>query len=315
MHDSFRGYPAAWQGFMKGCPNTVMDAHIYQAWNRPGRITNYYDQACSFRSGVRAMEDAVEMPLIVGEWSLATDNCAMWLNGFNDNLPGFPKVVCQTVQCPAPYMGSEQAGAPPNETMPLQGPFGTGVSGPQFGKCPTGFEWGGSEDDFMTTLADKLQASYTSGHGWFFWNFRTEIEPRWSFLEAYARGWFRQDVSAFGTEQAKTACPNSDALAGPEDAPWLNPAAIVRAPTIVDRQTEEETAGEQAPVEKTGSVVGLGPVGIAAAGALATLVAALAVRQGAIQQCKSHRKGSPGLSEHLVAADEGAYEAYHAIGA
>ena len=31
------------------------------------------------------------MPLIVGEWSLATDNCAMWLNGFNDNLPGFPK--------------------------------------------------------------------------------------------------------------------------------------------------------------------------------------------------------------------------------
>eukprot|EP00967_Tisochrysis_lutea_P114508 scaffold182561_cov36-Tisochrysis_lutea.AAC.5 len=33
----------------------------------------------------------VDMPLIVGEWSLATDNCAMWLNGFNDNLPGFPK--------------------------------------------------------------------------------------------------------------------------------------------------------------------------------------------------------------------------------
>ena len=153
MHDSFRGYPAAWQGFMKGCPNTVMDAHIYQAWNRPGRINNYYDQACSFRSGVRAMEEAVEMPLIVGEWSLATDNCAMWLNGFNDNLcaplpvlvrasacpchtsratalcalcalctapypglscvsctrPGFPKVVCHTVPCPAPYMGSEQA--------------------------------------------------------------------------------------------------------------------------------------------------------------------------------------------------------------
>jgi len=27
-------------------------------------------------------------PVIVGEWSLATDNCAMWLNGFNDNLSG-----------------------------------------------------------------------------------------------------------------------------------------------------------------------------------------------------------------------------------
>lgn len=32
------------------------------------------------------MEDLLDMPLIVGEWSLATDNCAMWLNGFNDNL-------------------------------------------------------------------------------------------------------------------------------------------------------------------------------------------------------------------------------------
>jgi glucan 1,3-beta-glucosidase len=34
MHDSFRGYPAAWWDFMKGCPNKVMDSHIYQAWNR-----------------------------------------------------------------------------------------------------------------------------------------------------------------------------------------------------------------------------------------------------------------------------------------
>jgi glucan 1,3-beta-glucosidase len=35
MHDSFRGYPAAWWGFMKGCPNKAMDAHIYLAWNNP----------------------------------------------------------------------------------------------------------------------------------------------------------------------------------------------------------------------------------------------------------------------------------------
>jgi hypothetical protein len=28
-------------------------------------------------------------PAIVGEWSLATDSCAMWLNEFNDNLSGY----------------------------------------------------------------------------------------------------------------------------------------------------------------------------------------------------------------------------------
>ena len=47
---------------------------------------------------------------VVGEWSLATDNCAMWLNGFNDNVPGYPKVKCERVKCPDPYMGSEQPG-------------------------------------------------------------------------------------------------------------------------------------------------------------------------------------------------------------
>ena len=47
---------------------------------------------------------------VVGEWSLATDNCAMWLNGFNDNVPGYPKVKCERVKCPDPYMGPEQPG-------------------------------------------------------------------------------------------------------------------------------------------------------------------------------------------------------------
>ena len=47
---------------------------------------------------------------MVGEWSLATDNCAMWLNGFNDNVPGYPKVECEMVRCPDPYMGKGQLG-------------------------------------------------------------------------------------------------------------------------------------------------------------------------------------------------------------
>ncbi|CAM9633026.1 unnamed protein product [Sphacelaria rigidula] len=28
----------------------------------------------------------------VGEWSLATDTCAMWLGGWQDQLPRFPQV-------------------------------------------------------------------------------------------------------------------------------------------------------------------------------------------------------------------------------
>jgi hypothetical protein len=69
--------------------------------------------------------------VVVGEWSLATDNCAMWLNGFNDNLPGYPLVQCEAVPCPEPYMGREQPGAPPDASRGLQGPFGQTPSGPE----------------------------------------------------------------------------------------------------------------------------------------------------------------------------------------
>jgi len=34
------------------------------------------------------------VPIVVGEWSLATDNCAMWLNGLNDNGRCELCVVC-----------------------------------------------------------------------------------------------------------------------------------------------------------------------------------------------------------------------------
>ena len=30
----------------------------------------------------------------------------MWLNGFNDNLPGFPKVECKRIPCPISYLDS-----------------------------------------------------------------------------------------------------------------------------------------------------------------------------------------------------------------
>mmetsp|Transcript_19194 Transcript_19194/g.57865 ORF Transcript_19194/g.57865 Transcript_19194/m.57865 type:complete len:193 (+) Transcript_19194:695-1273(+) len=145
------------------------------------------------------------------------------------------------VDCPAPYMGTEQPAAPPDPDLPLQGPFGSGVSGPMFGKCPvgtsapfqrfivgctvreafvqnpsfslrrlrcapmhhgllhsprgTGMQWGSQEFAMMHTLAHKLVHSFSHGHGHLFWNFRTELERRWSFLEAWRAGWLPRNIS------------------------------------------------------------------------------------------------------------------------
>ena len=87
---------------------------------------HFYTNSCSFKGMIAHMEQEFG-PVIVGEWSLATDNCTMWLNGLNDNFPGFPRLPCNYIPCSKPYMGSEQPGAPVDPGKPEHGPFGTGM--------------------------------------------------------------------------------------------------------------------------------------------------------------------------------------------
>ncbi|KAG7363490.1 cellulase glycosyl hydrolase family 5 protein [Nitzschia inconspicua] len=236
MHDSFRLDTNIWGGFMDGCPERAMDTHIYQAWRNPDSRIGYFQDACATKSAIGAMEREFG-PVIVGEWSLATDNCAMWLNGFNDNLPGFPRLPCKYVPCSEPYMGNEQPGTPVDPTMPMQGPYGTGMSGPSFGLCPVGRDWvkessGNPQtgrdwvrsppkapaylddtDNVMKHLANKKISSFSLvGHGFFFWNFRTDLdEPAWSYLLALKRGWI--PTGSFNEPSIQDSCRNEDSMA------------------------------------------------------------------------------------------------------
>jgi aryl-phospho-beta-D-glucosidase BglC (GH1 family) len=73
MHDSFRPDPKIWGGYMDGCPDRAIDMHIYQAWRDPDSRLGYYRDACAQKRTIAAMERDFG-PIIVGEWSLATDN-------------------------------------------------------------------------------------------------------------------------------------------------------------------------------------------------------------------------------------------------
>jgi len=211
MHDSFRFDPSIWGGFMAGCPDRALDTHIYQAWKDPSSRETFYTDACATKHAIATMEREFG-PVIVGEWSLATDNCALWLNGFNDNLPGFPRLPCKYIPCTDPYMGFDQPGTPVDPGKPAQGPYGTGMSTPIFGLCPVGRDWlkesslsgkdwirappeappgRDASDEVMTNLAQKTISSFSGiGHGFYFWNFRTDLyEPHWSYMEALERGW------------------------------------------------------------------------------------------------------------------------------
>jgi glucan 1,3-beta-glucosidase len=84
LHDSFRLSVESFGGFLQHCDNFALDTHIYQAWAWENPPEWFQQHACLDRARLMEME-AAGVPVVVGEWSLATDNCAMWLNGLNDN--------------------------------------------------------------------------------------------------------------------------------------------------------------------------------------------------------------------------------------
>jgi hypothetical protein len=131
-------------------------------------------------------------------------------------------------------MGNGQPGAPVDPTKPMQGPYGTGMSGPSFGFCPvdrdwtkessgnpqTGRDWVRAPpkapkhlddtDNVMSHLANKKINAFSGiGHGFYFWNFRTDLEdPQWSYMLALERGWIPK--GNLNDAKVMEACQNED---------------------------------------------------------------------------------------------------------
>jgi len=108
------------------------------------------------------------------------------------------------------------------------------MSGPNFGLCPgsrdwrkessgnplTGHDWIGAPpnapsrlddtDDVMRQLAlKKIDAFSGIGHGFYFWNFRTDLyEPQWSYMAALDRGWIPK--GNLNNADVQNACARED---------------------------------------------------------------------------------------------------------
>jgi len=172
-----------------------------------------------------------------------------------------------------------QPGAPVDPTKPMQGPYGTGMSGPSFGLCPvtrdwikesnplTGRDWVQAPpraprgyddtDNVMKLLAYKKISAYSGvGHGFYFWNFRTDVEePHWSYLLALERGWLPQ--GNFNDPAIQNACRNEDENAYmcylKPDMPENN---ILKAVAyIVKQKNETATAFDKSVLNMTGDAL------------------------------------------------------------
>jgi glucan 1,3-beta-glucosidase len=187
-HNSFRDN--IWHDFLINCSNVAMDWHIYQAWNRERYGDQFLLEADGYTTYIENFKKQ-GIEIVVGEYSLATDNCALWLNGFQDNLDTYPVTPCKYAPCPFPYIDVNDFDRVSN----IISPFGTGLSAPYMGTCPYEGNIVTYEEhfDFLHKLNQKKLKSFSHSQGWFFWNFKTEYkeEITWSFESSFDNKLFK----------------------------------------------------------------------------------------------------------------------------
>jgi glucan 1,3-beta-glucosidase len=81
--------PDDWDDLFNDTEGVILDHHYYQAWNQNSSA----DDFCSEYEKNAALADNIKYDVWIGEWSLGTDNCALWLDGFNQGI-GAPQSEC-----------------------------------------------------------------------------------------------------------------------------------------------------------------------------------------------------------------------------
>lgn len=188
FHDAFQPYADTWNDLFDDddMENVVMDNHSYMAWwERKDYIGAYCDD---YGAVIRNMND-IKYPIWVGEWSLATDVCAFWLGGFNDSNTEY-QFDCEWVDCPYSYMPEDTA-ADFDRTAATLGPWGESDRAMvKYGQCARDSTY--FSDDDMKVLGDCTSYIFDDAvAGQFLWNARNELEDRWSYVNAYDKGWLK----------------------------------------------------------------------------------------------------------------------------
>ncbi|RDW93558.1 glucan 1,3-beta-glucosidase [Aspergillus mulundensis] len=164
FHDGFL-QTESWNGFMTG-ENVMVDTHHYEVFESGQNgwsIDKHIDAACQLG---RQHLQAVDKPVIVGEWTGALTDCTKYLNGKGIGVR---------------YDGSLAGQA-------AVGPCGSKSAGSVAGLSP---------DEIVSTrryIEAQLDA-YELRNGWVFWTWKTEGAPGWDMHDLLVNGVFPQPLS------------------------------------------------------------------------------------------------------------------------
>eukprot|EP00457_Paulinella_chromatophora_P002471 gb/GEZN01002476.1/.p1 GENE.gb/GEZN01002476.1/~~gb/GEZN01002476.1/.p1 ORF type:complete len:690 (+),score=90.84 gb/GEZN01002476.1/:27-2072(+) len=184
--DSYNwGYVYTDRMFNPAYTNVWLDAHIYHMFSRGDELLStlaHLQFACK-RSHPQLCESP--LPSFVGEWSLATDDCTKWLNGFHDGArwEGTFDGYWRLGSC----AGRSDMN---NKTI-----------------------WTDEYKEFLYSFAevqmDAYEPSPSGALGWFFWNFKSDPNfpaPQWDYLMGVQRGYIPSAAEVRNPAERKFGC-------------------------------------------------------------------------------------------------------------
>jgi len=187
FHDAFEAN-SDWNGFLGQPDRICIDTHPYFAFGGQSTtpVSSFAPLACSVWGPLINGSMANNGMTVAGEFSLATNDCGLYVNGVN--------------------LGTR-----------YDGTF-VGGSTKAVGSCAQWDNWQNWTQDTKNQLMDFCLSSMDSLQNWFFWTWKignstttgTVLAPFWSYQLGLVQGWIPTDPRA-----AVGACKNSSPWQGP----------------------------------------------------------------------------------------------------
>lgn len=161
LHDAFLP-ESQWRQLIPPNSDSTLDTHIYHVFSKQDLELSAAGHLSKARAdGRRLAKFNQQTRTIVGEFSLATTDCARWLNGF-------------------------QRGSRWDGTYLTKGPVVPG------GSCQGEEDmraWSAKKREFVRDFGRAQLEGYEMAGGWIFWNFKTEAgADNWDFIKLATSG-------------------------------------------------------------------------------------------------------------------------------
>lgn len=176
MGDGFRGLEN-WQGQLQGYNKLLLDVHQYVIFNTAQIVYNHtekVDYACTgwTQQAEQSMSTTTGFgPTIFAEWSQADTDCATYLNnvGWGNR-----------------WTGTYNTGNALTQVLSPTCPVSSGCECTDANADPSAYST--EYKTFLKMFAEAQMYSFEKGLGWFYWTWKTESAPLWSYESGLAAG-------------------------------------------------------------------------------------------------------------------------------